>query len=117
MRKKFLALLLTAVMIVGLAVPGFAAEDTPAAAETDKIVILHTNDVHCEIDNISGDEGVSNLGYAGVAAYKAEMEAAYGEANVTLVDAGDAIQGGPIGTLTKGQAIVEIMNIFYRFAQ
>ena len=30
--------------------------------------------------------------------------------SVTLVDAGDAIQGGPIGTLTKGSAIVEIMN-------
>ena len=28
----------------------------------------------------------------------------------TLVDAGDAIQGGPIGTLSKGAYIVEIMN-------
>lgn len=108
MRKKFLALLLTVVMITALAVPSFAADDTPAAVEDGKIVILHTNDVHCEIDSAAG---VTNIGYAGVAAYKAEMETVYGEANVTLVDAGDAIQGGPIGTLTKGKAIVEIMNM------
>ena len=110
MRKKLLALLLAVVMTVGLAVPSFAVEETPAAAETDKIVILHTNDVHCGIDQTVKDEAVTNIGYAGISAYKAEMEKAYGEANVTLVDAGDAIQGGPIGTLTKGSAIVEIMN-------
>lgn len=111
MRKKFLALLLAAVMTVALAAPSFAAEDTPDAAETGKIVILHTNDVHCEIDRADGDGAVTNIGYTGVAAYKTEMEAIYGEANVTVIDAGDAIQGGTIGTLTKGQAIVEIMNI------
>ena len=110
MRKKLLALLLAVVMTVGLAAPSFAAEETPAAAETDKIVILHTNDVHCGIDQTVKDEAVTNIGYAGISAYKAEMENAYGQDNVTLVDAGDAIQGGPIGTLTKGAAIVEIMN-------
>lgn len=64
------------------------------------IVILNTNDVHCGVDN--------NIGYAGLAAYKQEMEA---EGNdVFLVDAGDEIQGGIIGTLTKGEAIIRMMN-------
>jgi len=105
--RKFLSLLLALVMVFAMVIPAMADE----TQETGKIVILHTNDVHCGIDQAKDDDGkVTNIGYAGVAAYKAEMEAQYGEANVTLVDAGDAIQGEAIGTLTKGSAIVEIMN-------
>lgn len=77
----------------------------------EKIIILHTNDVHCQIDQKKNkDEIVTNIGYAGVLAYKKEMENLHGINNVTLVDAGDAIQGGPIGTLSKGEYIVDIMN-------
>lgn len=110
--NKLLALLLALVMSLGLTVSAMAAEgDAGQAAASGKLVILHTNDVHCGIEQSQNDDGdVTNIGYAGVAAYKAEMEAEYGEDNVTLVDAGDAIQGGPIGTLTKGSALVEIMN-------
>nr|WP_276856641.1 alpha/beta fold hydrolase [Intestinimonas timonensis] len=108
MKKKVLSLVLAAAMVMGLAAPALAAEES----ENGKIVILHTNDVHCGIDPVADEEtgAVTNLGYAGVAAYKAEMEAQYGAENVTLVDAGDAIQGGPIGTLSKGSYIVDIMN-------
>lgn len=77
----------------------------------EKIIILHTNDVHCQIDQKKNKNGiVTNIGYAGVLAYKKEMENLHGVNNVTLVDAGDAIQGGPIGTLSKGEYIVDIMN-------
>ena len=108
--KKLLSLSLAAAMTMGLAAPAMAAEET-VKPEEGKIVILHTNDVHCQIDQAKGEDGaVTNLGYAGVAAYKAEMEAQYSAENVTLVDAGDAIQGGPIGTLSKGSYIVDIMN-------
>ncbi len=126
-RKKLLSLLLSVTMAVSLAAPAMAA-DLPAGwtpadgarmaagEETGKIVILHTNDVHCQIDQAvkedkeTGAKTVTAMGYAGVAAYKAEMEARYGKGNVTLVDAGDAIQGGPIGTLSKGSYLVDIMN-------
>ena len=77
----------------------------------EKIIILHTNDVHCQIDQKKNKNGiVTNIGYSGVLAYKKEMENLHGINNVTLVDAGDAIQGGPIGTLSKGEYIVDIMN-------
>lgn len=69
---------------------------------TEEVVILHTNDTHCDIEN--------GFGFAGVAAYMADMDAIYGEDNVTLVDAGDAIQGSAIGLLTEGEAIIELMN-------
>ncbi len=94
-------------MVITMAAPALAAEES----EGGKIVILHTNDVHCGIDQAKNEEGeVTNMGYAGVAAYKTAMETEYGAGNVTLVDAGDAIQGGPIGTLSKGAYIVDIMN-------
>ncbi len=64
------------------------------------IVILHTNDVHCGVDN--------NIGYAGVSAYKKQIEEE--GHTVFLVDDGDEIQGGTIGSLTKGEAIINIMN-------
>lgn len=90
--KKLASLLLTAALVLGLALPATAADASP-------VVILHTNDVHTATDR-----------YAAVAAYRTEMEQQYGTDRVTLVDAGDAIQGGPIGTLTEGASLVDIMN-------
>ena len=107
-KKKLLSMALAVSMLSGLTVPAFAAEET----EDGKIVILHTNDVHCAIDQEIDEEtgAVTAMGYASVAAYQAEMEAQYGAENVTLIDGGDAIQGGPIGTLSDGAYIVDIMN-------
>ena len=64
------------------------------------VVILHTNDTHCGIED--------NMGYAGLVWYENQMkeETPY----VTLVDAGDAIQGAPVGTLSEGEYLVQIMN-------
>lgn len=83
-----------------------------AAEASDGVVsIVFTNDVHCAIDQQVDKEGkVTGAGYAGVAAYANAQKSLYGAGNVTLVDAGDAIQGGPVGTLTKGEALVKIMN-------
>ena len=50
------------------------------------------------------------MSYAAIAGYGAEMEEQYGADNVTLVDNGDAIQGGILGSLSKGSWIVDIMD-------
>ena len=82
-QKKLLSLLLAVAMAFSLTVPAVAAEGDAAGTESGKIVILHTNDVHCGIDQAKNDAGeVTNIGYAGVAAYKTAMEAAYGAENV-----------------------------------
>lgn len=107
--RKILCLLLTAVMAGSVSVPAFAAEGS--GSEDGKIAIIHTNDVHCAVDQEKKEDGsVSAMGYAAVAAYKAENEKLYGEENVTLLDAGDAIQGGSLGTLSDGAYLVEIMG-------
>lgn len=95
--KKTLSLLLAAVMALSLTTASFAAE---ATVQKGDIVVLYTNDVHCGVDD--------NIGYAGLAAYKADMLAITDY--VTLADAGDAIQGAALGTLSKGQYLVDIMN-------
>lgn len=71
-----------------------------ALAQAHDIIVLSTNDVHCGVDD--------NIGYAGVALYKEKMKEV--TPYVTLVDAGDAIQGAPIGTLSEGEYIIDIMN-------
>ncbi|MGN0799517.1 MAG: hypothetical protein ACI4NU_03705 [Christensenellales bacterium] len=79
--KKLLALLLTFALALAF-VPAALAE---GEVEAGDIVILYTNDVHCSVDqNVN-----TNMGYAGVAAYKADMKAI--TPNVALVDCGDAI--------------------------
>ena len=71
--KKLLALLLCLVMVLGLGTTAFAAD-----AKSNDIVILHTDDVHCGVTD--------GMGYAGVAAYKAEMLKTHNY--VALVDCG-----------------------------
>ncbi len=95
-KRRMLSLWLTLLMTMSLA---FGSSFAAFAADHD-IVVLYTNDVHCGVDD--------NIGYAGLALYKQEMlqETPY----VTLVDAGDAVQGAPIGTISDGGYIIEIMN-------
>ncbi len=90
--KNIPRILLATALVLGLTSPAYASDFAP-------IVILHTNDVH-----------TATQGYAAVAAYEKELAGQYGADRVTLVDAGDAIQGGPIGTLTEGASLVDIMN-------
>ena len=65
-----------------------------------EIVVLHTNDIHCGV--------AQNIHIAQLAQYKHDLMKE--TPNVLLVDAGDAIQGEPLGSLTEGAAMIRIMN-------
>lgn len=106
-RRSFCTLSAVALASLSLHTRAFADELGVDVAETDApapgpIVIVHTNDVHCAVDE--------NLGYAKLADYANTARRSYGNANVTLVDAGDAVQGKAMGTLSNGEYLVEIMN-------
>ena len=62
--------------------------------------MLFTSDVHCGVDQ--------GFGYVGLKAIKDAAEAAGN--HVLLVDDGDSIQGEPVGTMTRGEANVKLMN-------
>ena len=92
--KRILGLLLALCMLLG----GTAVAQE--AALTQDVVVLFTSDVHCGIDQ--------GFGYVGVAAIRDAMKAAGN--HVVLVDNGDSIQGEPIGTMTPGEANIQLMN-------
>lgn len=98
--KKTLCLLATLAFL--LAGCGNTSSETKAPTLDKDIAILYTNDVHCQ----AGSD--SKMGYSELAKAKKDLlaEGDY----VTLVDSGDAIQGGAIGTLSNGSYIVDIMN-------
>jgi len=96
--NKIIACIVTLLLAVCF-LPGGTAVLAASEQPEGEVVIIYTNDVHCAAD-----------GYSAVSAMKKEWQAAKGKNNVTLVDAGDAFQGEVIGTLSKGQYIVDIMN-------
>lgn len=96
-KVKIIAGLLAAFLVVF--VYAMVATNYSAKIQED-IVILFTNDVHCGIEE--------NIGYAGLVEYKEYIEEK--TPYVTLVDCGDAIQGDTIGTVSKGQYLVDMMN-------
>ena len=94
--KRILGLVLAMAMLLSLAgVVGAESEQLQ-----NDVVVLFTSDVHCGIDQ--------GFGYAGLAAIRQSMEEAGN--HVVLVDNGDSIQGEPIGTMTTGEALIELMN-------
>ena len=99
--KKILSVILSVCLLLGstAVVSADEAQKSEGGLEKD-ITILFTSDVHCGIDQ--------NFGYAGLSEVKKSFEKS-GD-HVLLVDDGDSIQGEPIGTITKGEANIELMN-------
>ncbi len=87
---------LAAFLSIGCASTSSRASTTQAIPQ-NPIVILYDNDVHCAVD-----------GYAHLVSVREMME--NDNAYVTTVSAGDFISGDIVGTITKGEAIIDIMN-------
>ena len=67
---------------------------------SDEIIILHLNDVHCAVNY--------TIGYDGYVLYHDELMKKY--SNVICEDVGNHIQGGTFGSISEGNAIINIMN-------
>ena len=105
MRSKLSSRVLSVLLALVLVLSTLSTMAFAAGEKSDDVVVLYTNDVHCGVDAGTPED---TMGYANLAAYKHAMEEAH--EHVVLVDAGDAIQGEAISTLTHGEAIVEVMN-------
>ncbi|MBR5186826.1 MAG: bifunctional metallophosphatase/5'-nucleotidase, partial [Clostridia bacterium] len=93
MKNKIIAMMICVLLIIGvLPISSYAVKNT------EDIVILYEKDVHCEID-----------GYSKLAAMKAELQESY--VHVGVVSGGDYIQGGSLGVISKGEYIVNLMNL------
>ncbi len=96
-RKVLFLTFLISLMITAAALP-VAAEE--AGAQGKGIAVLYTSDVHCGVDQ--------GFGYEGLWQIRQTMEEE-GYATI-LVDDGDSVQGEAIGTLTRGEAVIGLMN-------
>lgn len=101
MRRLFNKIIILFIFIINLF---FTTNIVLGAAKN--IIILHTNDIHCGIED--------NIGMAALAEYKKFLSK---NNHVLLVDSGDDVQGAPLGKLSEGQSIINIMNaVGYDFA-
>ena len=98
MKKRLLALILCLTLL--LCCGSFVAFADDEEEPRPDIVILFTSDVHCGINQ--------GFGYAGLEQIRDGL-VARGDV-VILVDDGDSVQGEPIGTMTKGEALIDLMN-------
>ncbi|MBO6263740.1 MAG: bifunctional metallophosphatase/5'-nucleotidase [Clostridia bacterium] len=104
MKLKFLKKLICILLALSTSLTFFACdggeEGQTAQTPKDKVMVLFTSDVHCGVDQ--------GFGYAGLERIMENYESSGYE--VILVDDGDAIQGEMIGTISKGETIIELMN-------
>ncbi|NNE44422.1 MAG: multifunctional 2',3'-cyclic-nucleotide 2'-phosphodiesterase/5'-nucleotidase/3'-nucleotidase, partial [Gemmatimonadetes bacterium] len=106
-----------AALLTALCLSLTAAAASPGHAEIVRLTVVHTNDIH---GGIAGSDATfmnrefpPRLGGAASMAtllrkLRADVEA--GDGHFLLMDAGDTFQGTPIGTLTKGRAVIDFMN-------
>ncbi len=93
MKKRLFSVFLCFVLALGIMpLSAFAAQNT------EDIIILYENDVHCAVE-----------GYSKLAAMKSELKETY--ANVGVVSVGDYVQGSSLGAVSKGEYIVNLMNL------
>jgi 2',3'-cyclic-nucleotide 2'-phosphodiesterase (5'-nucleotidase family) len=103
---------LAATLLVATALSG-----SGAGAEIVKLTVVHTNDIHGGINpsdatymnrefppRLGGGASMITL----LRNLRRDVEAGHG--HFLLMDAGDIFQGTPIGTLTKGRAVIDFMN-------
>ena len=93
MKKRITAIILCALLVICV----FPTE-TFAAQNSEDIVILYENDVHCAVE-----------GYSKLSAMKKELQETY--AHVGVVSGGDYIQGSSLGAISQGQYIIDLMNL------
>ena len=101
LRKRIAGCLMSLSVLMVSAAFVYASDPVQDPVEMNgEVIILYTSDVHCGVDQ--------GFGYAGLWQIRETLEQqGY---TTLLVDAGDSIQGETIGTLTDGEAIIELMN-------
>ena len=92
MKKRLLSFIVCISMIL------CSFTGTIFAVDSESIVILYENDVHCAVE-----------GYSKLAAMKNDLKNEY--KYVGVVSSGDFVQGGTLGAASEGEYIVKLMNL------
>ena len=97
--KKLMKLILMIVLLLSSACAD-NQESSDSPKETGGIYIFYTSDVHCAVND--------NVSFPGLKALIEDTRKQHPD--VLLVDSGDFLQGGNLGSISKGEAIITLMN-------
>ncbi len=86
-----------------------AAVALPAKAQ--KLVVLHTNDTHSQIEPVRTGRNAGSGGAERRLQFIDSVRAEYGAGRVLLLDAGDYNQGTPYFTVGKGDLEIDLFNL------
>lgn len=104
-RKTLTQKILSIVLLLTMLVSVLGMQLPAAAAEGDvTITIFHTNDMHGRLLSTFKNSVLSQIGADYVASIKKSVP------NSLLVDAGDAVQGLPFASVSKGADVIRLMN-------
>jgi 5'-nucleotidase len=106
-RRNFLSQSMTGALLLGAGLPALAKED---GNEPLVLTILHTNDVHSQIDPMPATHPKypNQGGFARRAAMIRQVRSE--NAHVLLLDSGDIFQGSPYFNFYKGKLEIDLMN-------
>lgn len=110
--KRIYSLVLALFMVVGIIVPSKSF----AEAETVKITILGTTDLHANIYNWSYEDGKETQDFGMAKVYSVVEEARKANPNTLLIDNGDTIQGTILSddlynfNLELKHPVIDVMN-------
>ena len=99
--KRFISVILSFVLVLGIMI----VPSSVFAAETQKLTIVHVNDVH---GRLKFDEGQKEIGFGRLKTKVDELKE--DNPNVLLLNAGDTFHGVVDVNLTEGKAMVDLMN-------
>jgi 5'-nucleotidase len=102
MNKILRQILTTALLVTVWTASG--AIPSAYAGNPDKIIVVHTNDIH---GRVATDEKMV-IGMAKLKTFVERLQAA--NPNLLILDAGDAFHGLPIITLGQGEGMIGLMN-------
>jgi len=102
MNNIFRQIITFALLLAIWASPGVIP--TAAASVPDKLIVVHTNDIHGRV--VTDEKMV--IGMAKLKTFVERLQAA--NPNLLILDAGDAFHGLPIITLGQGEGMISLMN-------
>ncbi|MCR5095805.1 MAG: bifunctional metallophosphatase/5'-nucleotidase [Erysipelotrichaceae bacterium] len=91
--KKIITLILISVLLLSIS-------GCKVKPKKEPIYIFYTSDVHCAVND--------NVSFPGLKALIEDTRKQHPD--VLLVDSGDFLQGGNLGSISKGEAIITLMN-------
>mgnify|MGYP001171011482 FL=1 len=101
--KRIINLFLSLVLVLGIVLAPVRSMSFAEEANTVNLTIVHTNDVHGRVE---GDEEL--IGFPRFATYIKQLKAE--NPNVLVLDAGDITHGTTLINISRGEAMINLMN-------